>query len=133
MRVDQKHTSQVSLLLPFVTKLCPNAVGSNDLKTNPSGCYDPATMRQTVGWYVVAPLLEAVLARSMMDGCDVISVATESMVGRRVDSRHDGRARVLRIEAHQCLACSLPSVHSAMCGRVHGQIASNASTSIIPL
>lgn len=25
--------------------------GSNDLKTNPSGCYDPATMRQTQGWY----------------------------------------------------------------------------------
>jgi len=25
--------------------------GSNDKKTNPSGCYDPATMHQTVDWY----------------------------------------------------------------------------------
>ena len=26
-------------------------VGSNDKATNPSGCYDPKTMKQTQGWY----------------------------------------------------------------------------------
>jgi hypothetical protein len=25
--------------------------GSNDLATNPSGCYKPETMPQTQGWY----------------------------------------------------------------------------------
>jgi hypothetical protein len=42
---------------------------------------------------VVALLLEVVLARDMMEECDVISVVTEFIVGRRFCLRYDGGAR----------------------------------------